>query len=55
MRLHQKDGPYSIMGHMFWGGEKCFQRLLRIKVTENQRNGCRGVGVPGEYFIKDPS
>lgn len=43
-------------GHMFGGGEKYSQRLLRMKVTENQRNGYRGVGgVPREYIVKKPS
>lgn len=55
MRLCQKDGPNSILGHMSGVVQKGSQRLLRINTAENQRNGCRGVAVPGGCFIKELS
>lgn len=55
MRLCQKDGSNSILGHMSGAVQKGSQRLLRISTAENQSNGCRGVGVPGGCYIKELS
>lgn len=36
MGLHQKDGQYSILGHIFEEGHKCSKRLLRNSYRESK-------------------
>lgn len=55
MGLHQKNGRYNTLGHIFEEGQSAL-KVYREAVTENQRNGYRGVGgIPGKCLIKETS